>query len=200
MPQTRPLSPRLYSGLRRVVELGFGRDLRLLEPLLRGYAHVADLGCGSGELTPAIASGSYLGLDWDLGQLGYAADKYGTQAKRFACADLTRLPLADAALPALLFSKAAHHMDDDQVQAVLAEALRIAVVGAKLVIVDVYPAGHGLMHDLLVNRELGEHHRQPGELERLAIEVGWTAIERHELRKPTLACYVLVMRKPEEFG
>ena len=196
MSITRPLHPALYTGLRWLVELGFGRDIALLQPLFAGCGNTADLGCGSAELAAALPAAGYVGLDHDHGQLKYAATLSRAAGRSLGRAELQRLPLADAALDALLFSKVAHHMAQDEVRSVLNEARRVTRPGGRLVIVDVYPTGHGLLHDLLVRRETGEHHRQPAELERLAVDFGWSTLQRFDLRKPTLACYVLVLTRP----
>jgi ArsR family transcriptional regulator len=122
---------------------GAGSHFRALPALLDGSWVVADLGCGTGALTAAMAPfvRRVIGIDRS-GEMLQAArrrlrDHPNVDLRR---SDLESLPIPDGELDAATLLLVLHHVADPA--AVLAEAARALKTGGRLVIMDMLPHDH----------------------------------------------------------
>ncbi|TDC36340.1 methyltransferase domain-containing protein [Micromonospora sp. 15K316] len=101
-----------------------------------------DLCCGTGAHAAHLRALGWrpLGVDLSAGQLRYARTRLPV-----ARADVTRLPVADACVPAV--TCALGHTDLPDYAAVIAEAARVLVPGGRFVRVGVHPCFVGAFAD-----------------------------------------------------
>ena len=90
---------------------------RLLDASLPGDALIAEIGCGTGQMSLYLARADrrVLALDLSRGALSLAASaarRYGTERVAFIECDLARLPLRDGALDVVYCSGVLHHTPD----------------------------------------------------------------------------------------
>jgi SAM-dependent methyltransferase len=90
---------------------------RLLDASLAGDATIAEIGCGTGQMSLYLARADRTVVALDLSRsalaLGAAAARrYGTRAVRFVECDLARLPLRAAAFDVVYCSGVLHHTPD----------------------------------------------------------------------------------------
>jgi SAM-dependent methyltransferase len=107
-----------------------------------GRGRCLDLCCGGGAHAATIRDLGWtpVGVDLSQGQLRWASGRLAV-----AAADATRLPLADAAVPAVACVLA--HTDLPDYAAVLGEAARVLAPGGCLVHVGVHPCFVGAFAD-----------------------------------------------------
>lgn len=106
--------------------------LAWLAALPAAHRLAVDVGCGSGQLTAALA-GSFdlvVGLDPSPGQLAQARAGAGL---RYACAKAEQLPLPAASADLVVAAQAAHWFD---LPRFYAEVRRVAAKGARLALVS----------------------------------------------------------------
>lgn len=97
----------------------------LVAEWLGGSGRVVDVGCGDGQLARALAAGgaSVIGVDPTWNQISVAADRGGGPA--YARAAAHELPVADAAVDAVLACLVFEHIDD--LDGAIAEVARVLV-------------------------------------------------------------------------
>jgi ubiquinone/menaquinone biosynthesis C-methylase UbiE len=98
-------------------------------------SRVLDAGCGGGEpVLRELTSQSQkaLGLDFSAAQLGLAASN--APEARLLRGDMTRLPLADGSLDAVLAYHSLIHVPADEHQAVIDEFARVLRPGGRLLV------------------------------------------------------------------
>jgi SAM-dependent methyltransferase len=93
------------------------RFARLLDASVPGDARIAEVGCGTGQMSLYLARADReivaLDLSREALKLGAAAAaRYGTDTVRFVEADLTRLPLKEGAFDLVYSSGVLHHTPD----------------------------------------------------------------------------------------
>jgi ArsR family transcriptional regulator len=95
-----------------------------------------DLGCGPGELLPALAvkAENVIGVDGAPAMLEQARAKVSADKASLRLGQLEHLPMADAEAQAAVISLTLHHLSDPL--AALGEAARVLAPGARLVVVD----------------------------------------------------------------
>ncbi len=148
---------------------------RALATLLPGDWVVADLGCGSGEVSALLAPrvGRVLAVDQSGPMLKAAGRRLrGVENVELIRADLASLPLPDAHCDAALVLLVLTYVEDPA--AVLCEARRVLRPGGKLVAVDL------LTHDRdAFRRQMGQRRAGFTDLEfrRLAGEAGFSAVD-----------------------
>jgi len=101
--------------------LPLGKDTRLL-----------DLGCGVGNYRSCFPD-AYTGIDVNP---AYIERARATLPGRFATMDCTALDFADASFDEVVTIATAHHLDDGQLERMVAEALRVRRQGGHLHIID----------------------------------------------------------------
>jgi SAM-dependent methyltransferase len=94
---------------------------------------VLDLGCGSGEDAPALASMGLrcVGLDISAGLLDLAR-RFESLAGRAVLGDLRSLPFADASFDAVWADGSVHHVTKPEMRGVAAEVARVLKPGGAL--------------------------------------------------------------------
>lgn len=90
---------------------------RLLDASLPGDATIAEIGCGTGQMSLYLARADRTVIALDLSRAALAlgasaARRYGIGAVRFVECDLTRLPLRDDAFDVVYCSGVLHHTPD----------------------------------------------------------------------------------------
>lgn len=139
-------------------------DLRAEEPeeiaLIDRFAELAgvdalalDAGCGAGRVSAHLRGGGLrvVGVDLSPGMLAMALRDQPWLPT--AVATLTRLPLGDDTVDAVMFWYSTIHLDDDQLVVALAEASRVLRPGGHVLVG--FQTGTGV-------REVGEGYRKVG--------------------------------------
>jgi ArsR family transcriptional regulator len=122
---------------------GASSDLRLLPSLLDPELVVGDLGCGSGQVTAALAPfvARVVGVDSSTEMLAVArARSRALSNVDLRQGTLEQLPVDDASLDLALCVLVLHHVADPA--RALAEAARTIVPGGRLVVSDMLPHDH----------------------------------------------------------
>lgn len=120
-----------------------GRTAALTGRVLgRGTGTCLDVACGTGAMAATVCALGWtpVGLDLSVRQLRYAAPRLPVLA-----ADATRLPVADAVVPAALCVLC--HTDVPDYHAVVREAARVLRPGGRFVHVGVHPCFVGAFAD-----------------------------------------------------
>ena len=116
------------------------RFARLLDASIPGDARIAEIGCGTGQMSLYLARADReivaLDLSREALKLGTdAARRYGTDKVKFVEADLTRLPLREGAFDLVYSSGVLHHTPDPR--AAFGQIVRAAKPGG-LVVIGLY--------------------------------------------------------------
>jgi ubiquinone/menaquinone biosynthesis C-methylase UbiE len=159
------------SPLYRLLELagGFALHQKLGEPTLARYRrhiarnlpatagkHVLDIGCGIGSFRPYFA-GPYTGIDINPAYIAEARQRH--QAS-FEAMDCTRLGFADCSFDEVVTIATLHHIDDDAVARMVAEALRVCRPGGHFHVIDaILPVAPSLFKTVLFRLDRGDHPR-----------------------------------------
>jgi ArsR family transcriptional regulator len=181
----RTKSERFFSSAAgqwdRVREDLFGRDshLRPLLGLLDPAWVVGDLGCGTGQVTEAIAPfvGRVVAVDSSAEMLQAARVRLGGQANvELRAGALERLPIGDSELDAALAVLVLHHTADPG--RVLSEAARAVRPGGRLLVADMLPHDHDEYRQAMGHVWLGFSERQ---VERWSAVAGFDGLRWHAL-------------------
>jgi ArsR family transcriptional regulator len=165
----------------RVREDLFGRDshLRPLLGLLDDDAVVGDLGCGTGQVSEALAPfvGQVVAVDSSTEMLQAARGRL----RRFSNitvrrGTLERLPLEDRSLDAAVLILVLHHTADPG--RVLSEAARALEPGGRVVVADMLPHDHDEYRQTMGHVWLGFSERQ---VERWFTGAGFDRFRWHAL-------------------
>jgi SAM-dependent methyltransferase len=122
---------------------GATSDLQVLPALVDPNAVVADLGCGSGRITAAIAPyvREMIAVDSSPEMLRVARARLAqTPNTRLLDGRLEALPLADDTVDIALVIHVLHHLPDPP--AAIDEAARVLRPGGRLVVADMLPHSH----------------------------------------------------------
>lgn len=160
--------PVLFIFFRRLLE----NDFKAIRAVIRRHlrtgdgASTLDLGCGPGEFAGMFEGGDYVGADLNARYVEHARR---TRKGSFLHADARRLDLPDARFEQVLIFGLLHHLPDDDVRAVLAEAARVVVPGGRILAIEDIPAisRMNLIGHLVHHAENGEHIRPAAEYRRL---------------------------------
>jgi ubiquinone/menaquinone biosynthesis C-methylase UbiE len=114
---------------------------RLLAQILDGLAPgaaVVDVGCGTGTLAIALATGGaeVIGVDGDPEVLALAHAKPGAEAVQWRKGLATALPLPGAGADRVVMSLLLHHLEAGAKRTALAEASRVLRPGGRLHVAD----------------------------------------------------------------
>jgi ubiquinone/menaquinone biosynthesis C-methylase UbiE/DNA-binding transcriptional ArsR family regulator len=165
----------------RVREELFGRDshLRPLLGLLDADWVVGDLGCGTGQVTEALAPfvGHVVAVDSSGEMLQAARARLRGRANiTVRRGTLERLPLDDDSLDVAVLALVLHHAADPA--RVLAEAARAVKRGGRLLIADMLPHDHDEYRQTMGHVWLGFSERQ---VERWCAGAGFDGFRWHAL-------------------
>lgn len=160
--------PVLFIFFRSILENDFKAIRAVIRRHLRKGAglRTLDLGCGPGEFADEFAGDDYVGADLNARYIEYATHK---KPGTFLVADARKLDLPDRRFDQVLIFGLLHHLPDEDVRAVLAEARRLLVPGGRLLAIEDIPAisKMNLIGHLIHNVENGEHIRPPEEYRKL---------------------------------
>jgi GT2 family glycosyltransferase/SAM-dependent methyltransferase len=112
----------------------YGEKMRAIHTVSpeRGVRRVLEVGGGQSGLAAALYPGAEV-LTVDLERsFGARADLYGSPGRRFACADATRLPIADASVDVVTLYDVLEHIPDDATA--VREAVRVLRPGGHLLL------------------------------------------------------------------
>jgi ubiquinone/menaquinone biosynthesis C-methylase UbiE len=180
--------PVLFIFFRSILE----NDFKAIRAVIRRHLKTGnglrtlDLGCGPGEFANEFAGDDYVGADLNS---RYIAHAQRTRPGTFVVADARKVDLPDRRFDQVLIFGLLHHLPDDDVRAVLAEARRLLVPGGRILAVEDIPAISrlNLIGHLIHNVENGEHIRPPAEYRRLYTEAA--RIESEEVLQSGICDY-----------
>jgi ubiquinone/menaquinone biosynthesis C-methylase UbiE len=160
--------PVLFIFFRSILE----NDFKAIRAVIRRHLKTGnglrtlDLGCGPGEFADEFKGDDYVGADLNARYIEYANRK---KPGRFVVTDARKVDLPDRRFDQVLIFGLLHHLPDDDVRAVLAEARRLLVPGGRILAVEDIPAISrlNLIGHLIHNVENGEHIRPPAEYRKL---------------------------------
>lgn len=129
-------NPGLFTLSRKVIELNFVKEKTFLRSILDldSPKKTLDIGCGTGEFAPLFARHDYTGVDISPRYIEYAAARY--RKGKFKVMDATKLDFPDNSFDYVLIMGVLHHLGDDDVNTVLAEAKRVAKPGGSIPIME----------------------------------------------------------------
>ena len=135
-----------------------------LEPYLHTVpvrSRLIDIGGGTGLSDALSARRPYVCLDLDLEKLRrFRARRRGGFA---VLANATACPFRDATFDAVLCAKVFHHLDDTELEAMLAETVRLLRPGGKLILADAVRS-HRWVPRLLWRLDRGSFPRTAAEM------------------------------------
>jgi ArsR family transcriptional regulator len=187
----------------RVREELFGPSSHLRPLLLwldSGWT-VADLGCGTGQVSAAIAPSvtKVVAIDDSVEMLDAARERLGETANvELVRSPLEGLSLEDQTLDAACIMLVLHHVPDPL--QVLAEAARVMRTGAQLLLVDMLPHGHEEYRHTMGHVWLGFSEHQ---VARWLADAGFESLRWHVLppepatKGPTLFAAAARRRGPD---
>lgn len=129
-------SPQVYAGLREILAPGQTYMIRrVLEQslALKPETQVLELGCGTG-LFALTDSARYIGLDLEIGYVGYA--RRTTRSPNFLVASAVEAPFPPDSFDAIYSVGLYHHMTDIEVKHSLHNSWRCLKPGGLLVVID----------------------------------------------------------------
>ena len=132
-------NPVLFIFLRGVLENDFKaiRSTIRRELDLGPGARTLDLGCGPGAFSDLFEAGDYVGVDLNAGYIDYARK---ARKGAFIVSDAKHVDLPDGRFNQVLIFGLLHHLPDEEVRAVLAEARRLLGPGGRLLVIEDIPA------------------------------------------------------------
>ncbi len=180
--------PVLFIVLRSILE----NDFKAIRAVIRERLRVRqglrtlDLGCGPGAFADLFAGDDYVGVDLNARYIDHARK---TRQGAFIVGDARKVELPDGRFDQILIFGLLHHLSDDDVRAVLAEARRMLVPGGRMLVIEDIPAISrlNLIGHLIHNVENGEHIRPPAQYRRLYVEAA--RIETEEILQSGICDY-----------
>jgi ubiquinone/menaquinone biosynthesis C-methylase UbiE len=163
--------PVLFIFIRGILENDFKAIRAVIRRHLKPGSGVKslDLGCGPGAFATLFAGDEYVGVDLNARYIAHAQEHL---PGRFVCRDARQTDFEDAYFDQLLIFGLLHHLSDDDVRAVLDEALRLLKPGGSLLAIEDIPSISklNLVGRLIHRVENGEHIRPSEEYRRLYLE------------------------------
>ena len=185
-------TPVVYEAWSRIVGGHRGRSTLVAEHVRpRPGDRVLDLGCGPGELVPYFGDVRYVGVDVSPAYIERAAEQHGDRAQ-FLVGDATALDPALVGFDAVIAFGVLHHIDDGGVARLFSSARRALAPGGRMVTVDpTRVPEQGRAARFVIDRDRGQHVREPGDYERLAaatFDEVTTTVRQDLLRIPYTHC------------
>jgi ubiquinone/menaquinone biosynthesis C-methylase UbiE len=191
--------PLLFSFLRKIIELNFVRQKKIIRGTYReqGCGRVLDIGCGTGEFAPLFDRENYYGID-----LLPAYILFARKARRgtFEVMDAKRLSFPDRNFDFVLIMAVLHHLNDDDASGVLKEARRVVKDQGTVLLLEDAKIPH-LMNPLIAfiqSKDIGNHIRSPQNYRNL-IELFFQIRKETMFRNGGCLYYSAVM-KPRQGG
>jgi ArsR family transcriptional regulator len=153
--------------------------LRALLGLLDPEWRVGDLGCGTGQVSAALAPfvSQVVAVDSSTEMLQAARERLRDCPRvLFKRGAVERLPLGDSELDAAVMVLVLHHVSDPA--RVLAEAARVVRPGGRLLLADMLPHDHDEYRQTMGHVWLGFSERQ---VERWCADAGLAGLRWHPL-------------------
>jgi ubiquinone/menaquinone biosynthesis C-methylase UbiE len=127
--------PAIFSCLRKLAELNFAKQKKLIKNNLEIIPgkKILDIGCGTGEFAGLFKNLDYTGIDIDPAYIDYAKKHYPGS---FQIMDATQLDFPDETFDRLLIMATLHHLDNEQMAQVLAEAKRVLKNDGRAIIME----------------------------------------------------------------
>lgn len=191
------MTPKLWNGLRRLVEAGFhGERLaiaRELRPWHGDQRRILDLGCGTGEFAAEFAPAGYIGIDVSMTYLRDAAARH---RGNFLAAGGDALPLQDACCDAALIVGVLHHLPDALASAAMSEVRRVLKPGASVLIMEDIPPppGENLAGQVMHALDRGGYIRSEAEYRQVFGE-GFQAVRTYAIRSGICDYAVYLLRR-----
>ncbi len=187
--------PALFLFLRGVLE----NDFRAIRALIRRDLSAApgvrtlDLGCGPGAFSILFAHETYVGVDINPRYIDHARRHFQGV---FLQGDARHVERPDASFDQILIFGLLHHLEDDVLRGVLAEARRLLAPGGHALVIEDIPAVSrmNLLGHLVHSAENGEHIRPVDDYRRLYAER--FTIERDEILKSGICDYYAAILRP----
>lgn len=189
--------PVLFTLARSIIE----DDFQAVRSLIRRELDLApglrtlDLGCGPGVFADLFARQDYVGADLNRRFIEHARS---TRRGTFVVSDARKVELPDRRFEQVLLFGLLHHLPDEDVGQVLAEARRVLVPGGRMLVVEPIPtlSRFNLIGRLLQRASNGPSPRLPEEYGRLCESAGWVA-KANLLRSGARDYYVALVTTPE---
>lgn len=153
----------LFHYTRWLAYLGVAPRLAAALELADGE-RLLDVGCGTGFFS-RLARGPYIGFDTALPSLRFGR-AHAPAGHAFAVMSATHLGLADGCVDRALIVNVAHHLTDEQCDALLRDLRR--VVTRRVVLVDLDPDNGNPLEDWFMHRDRGAFLRSRAALRHLA--------------------------------
>lgn len=119
----------IWRTFRKTIDLLFGLYRKRIA-VIRSFGitenmSIIDIACGTGQYS-AITENKYLGVDMSREYIDAANKLYGTEKRRFLCADANTAAIQDASYDTALLIDATHHLSDQENQKLVATLNRVA--------------------------------------------------------------------------
>lgn len=154
--------PQLFSFLRKIIELDFIRQKKIIRDAYReqGCGRVLDIGCGTGEFAPLFDRENYCGID-----ISPAYILFARKARRgnFQVMDAKKLSFPDGNFDFVLIMAVLHHLNDEDASGVLKEARRVVKDQGTVLLIEDAEIPH-LMNPLIAfvqSKDIGNYIRPP---------------------------------------
>jgi ubiquinone/menaquinone biosynthesis C-methylase UbiE len=160
------LQGALWTAARRVLNFGTYRAQVARAAAIQHGDRVVDIGCGTGEMAPAVPAGNaYVGVDLSLENVKHARRVYGAPGREFVQLDLTRTLIPGGPFDIALMIAVLHHMDDETAHAVLAQVA--PQVTKRIVVLDLLALEGNPVQRMFVALDQGKHVRSFLEQEKI---------------------------------
>ena len=173
-------SPTAYRLLQNALARP-GSDVDFVENYVRVTPGMAllDVGCGPGDLVGLLPrSVRYVGFDLSAAYIGAAQKRYGGRG-RFFQSRLTPGLFPEQSFDVIIAKAIIHHLNDEEVDDLVALASSLLVEGGRLVTLDpCFAEGQSWLARSLVAADRGQHVRSPEEYSRL-LNSRFTNLELH---------------------
>ena len=158
--------PRIFLLLRGILD---GGQIRYLKRLIEEYevTSILDVACGCG-VTSRIASGRYLGIDYNPSFISYCNRKFRDEGKNFMVMDASALDLGER-FDAAVIINSIHHFSDDEVVRIL-KSMRSSA--ERLVIIHDAVPRRNPVSGFFYRIDRGTHFRSIEEQKRLIDRAG----------------------------